>query len=102
MPCVRANLSTIQLQEAMSEQAVKVASKLYEARDTMRRFWAERYPTKMEEYQGYIKRKATLEGCDDMKAVMALVKGLQARHEDSGMSQALLFAAYVELIEPSK
>lgn len=83
------------------EQAIKTCAKLYHYRDTMKSFWGDRYAAKMDEYKGYIKRKIEKDGCDEMKAVMALVKHLQVNHPDSGMSQGLLFAAYVELIEPS-
>lgn len=80
---------------------IQIAAKLYDARDTMRSFWGEKYPEKVEDYKKYILAAMKKYGCDEMKATMKLVELLQEKEQDSGMHQALILASYVEIIEPS-
>lgn len=53
------------LNESQSEKAIKIAAKLYDARDTMRCFWHRRYPEQIANYQGhsgYLRLKRHAEG----------------------------------------
>lgn len=83
------------------KNVVQLAAKLYDARDAMRGFWRERYAEKVAEYQGYIRSGMQKYACDEMKATMRLVELLQEKEAGSGMHQALILAAYVEMVEPS-
>lgn len=82
--------------------AIQITSKLYDARDTMRSFWRGDYPKKVAEYQRLIRSGMAKYACDEIKATMKIVALLQEKEPDSGMHQALILAAYVEMIEPSK
>ena len=70
--------------------AVQIAAKLYDARDTMRGFWREKYAEKVADYQRYIRAGMQKYACDEMKATMNLVALLQEKEPDSGMQQALV------------
>jgi hypothetical protein len=83
------------------EKQVKIAAKLYAARDAMRGFWRESYKAKMQENQGFIRAGMAKYKCDELAAKMKMVGVLQMKYPDSGMTQALLLAACVEMIEPS-
>ena len=83
------------------EKQIKLAAKLYAARDSMRGFWRENYKSKVEENQGFIRAGMAKYNCDELHATMKMVAVLQEKYPDSGMTQALLLAAYVETIEPS-
>lgn len=72
------------------------AAKLYEIRDTVKRFMREDYLSKMQEWSKTIKDVTRLKGCDELEAVHALSK-----HCDDGMTKLFLLAAYVEMVEPS-
>lgn len=85
-----------------AEQTIRTCAKLYHYRDTMRSFWGVRYSAKMVEYRSFIERSSAATGLPTLHTTMNLVKKLQARSEDTGMVEALLFAACVEMIEPSK
>jgi len=83
-----------------SEQLIKISAKLYQCRDTARRFFREEYKEKIEPYIGLIKTVSRENNIDTLNAVIkiALLDSMQ----DNGMAQMLLFAAAVEIIEPSK
>lgn len=84
------------------KNVVQIAAKLYDARDSMRAFWADKYPEKMQEWKAIIKITAKRDSLDEMHATMKIVQRLQSMDRDTGMSQALAFAAYVEIVEPSQ
>lgn len=84
----------------MSRNAVQLAAQMYDARDAMRGLYKDKFPAKVAEYQVFIKKAAALHGCDELKATMKLIAKLEAANL-GGIPQALLLAAYVELVEPS-
>ena len=67
----------------------------------MRSFWGERYDSKVEEYGKYIRAGMQKYECDELHSTMKIVALLQEKKSDSGMSQALILAAYAEMIDPS-
>lgn len=78
------------------EQAVKIAGKLYEARDFIRRMTTpEEYAKRMAQYQDLIRRAMDKFQVDAMAAVLQLAQ----TPEIHPISQAGLFAAYVEMTE---
>lgn len=84
------------------ENAVKLAARLYKARDAMRRLYGHDYPKKVAMFQEFIRAEMTKRKLDAINATMSLVAGLQKHDSGSGMTQALVLAAYVEMIEPSE
>ena len=84
-----------------SEQQIRLAAQLYDVRDTMRRFLRDKYPAQMAKYKGYIETAKARWSLDTIPAAMRLVAELQKRH-DGSMSQPLVIAAAVEMIEPTE
>ena len=78
------------------QQQIEIAAKLYKCRDSARFLLGERYTEKMADYGTAIKRAAIKMHCSHLKAAMAM-----AERTDDGMLQMLIFAAAVELAEPS-
>ncbi len=84
------------------ERAVKLASKLYDARDFVRRMLSDdEYRKRIVEYQGYIKLGAQKMKLTPIEAAMKIVKQMSMEIGDKPIAQACIFAAYVEMIEPS-
>ena len=81
--------------------AVQLAAKLYDIRDSMSRFWRDSFLEKVAEHQASIQAAMRSNQCDAMQATMQMAKSLQEKEPDSGMKQALLLASYVEMVEPS-
>lgn len=86
----------------MSETTIKLAAELYFHRDAMRRLWGDKYAAAITECQRYIDCAKRLHGIDDIAGTMKLVSILQEKDPaGSGLVQSLLWAAYVESVEPS-
>ena len=82
----------------MFEKQIKVAAKLYEFRDTAKRIYGDEYHEKIKPYMDLIK-----EATGD-KEVLPVVMEM-SKHETiqyNGILQMLLWAAAVEIIEPSE
>lgn len=79
----------------MSEQAVKIAATLYQARDAMRTLLGDRYRERCQFWVDSINRVMQRRGCNEMEAALELAKEVQANHG----SPAVLLAAAVEMIE---
>lgn len=79
---------------------VQMAAMLYDARDTMKMLHRGEgeYAEIVNQYQGYIEKVEKERSCDALTAVMAIIK----ENDVTGVGKLRLFAAYVELIEPSK
>lgn len=77
-----------------------LTARFYEIRETMKGFWQDQFPAKVEEYRPYIEARAKQTGASILMAGAALVKHLQSI-DAPGMIQALAIAATVEMIEPS-
>lgn len=81
------------------EKQIKVAAKLYQCRDTAKRFFAAEYQEKLKPYTRLIQQVMAANKEDELKAAMRIVK--LETIADNGMAQILTFAAAVELVEPS-
>lgn len=79
-----------------TEQAVKMAAKLYECRDTAKRVFGDRYYERMEAYGQTVKSAANALNCSDMAAATTL-----ANKAGGGMAAICFLAAVVEMTEPS-
>ena len=78
------------------QQQVEVAAKLYKCRDSARLLLGERYAAKMADYGKAISEVAARLKCSEMSAATKM-----AGSTDDGMLQMMIFAAAVELAEPS-
>ena len=79
-----------------TEQAVKMAAKLYECRDTAKRVFGDGYHKRMEAYGQVVKSAANALNCSDVAAATTL-----ANKAGGGMAAICYLAAVVEMTEPS-
>lgn len=79
-----------------NEQAVKMAAKLYECRDTAKRVFGDGYHKRMEAYGQVVKSAANALRCSDIAAATTL-----ANKAGGGMAAICYLAAVVEMTEPS-
>ena len=86
----------------MSDSVVKLAAKLYEARDAFKGLWGDKWRTELEKYQRFLRIACSKFHCDEMAAAMRIVKDLQANVPDSHLGQMGVLAALVETLEPTK
>jgi hypothetical protein len=78
---------------------IQIASKLYECRDTAKRFYGAEYKERIDEYK-LILRKVMEE--KDLEVIQSLIKiSKTSTYQNSGITQMLFMAAVVEIIEPS-
>ena len=78
------------------EEKIKMAAKLYEARDGAKAILGEQYAARMLPYQMAIKEIMEGKQCDAIQAAIALCKGLRP------LEVLYTIAAAVELVEPSE
>lgn len=78
---------------------VQMAAKLYECRDTAKRFFREEYAEKLKPYTHIIQAVMKANNLDVIPALLKISK--TETYNDNGMTQMLFMAATVELIEPS-
>lgn len=80
----------------MTEQKpIQISAKLYQCRDTARLLLGDKYHARMESYGNLVRDVMDRKKCNELKASILL-----AEHAD-GMVSIMIFAATVELIEPS-
>lgn len=77
------------------EQAVTMAAKLYECRDTARRLFGEGYQARMDSYGQIIRSIAKTTGTSELSAAISAAKKVE------GMASICFLAAAVEMAEPS-
>jgi hypothetical protein len=59
---------------------VQMAAKLYDTRDTMKRFWKEEYAGKVAEYRHYIEAAMNKYNCDAIPAMIKICSNLQREY----------------------
>ena len=79
-----------------TEQAVKMAAKLYECRDTAKRLFGDTYHERMAAYGQTVKSAANALNCSDVAAATTL-----ANKAGGGIAAVCFLAAVVEMTEPS-
>lgn len=79
-----------------TEQAVKMAAKLYECRDTAKQVFGDCYHKRMDAYCQVVKSAANAMRCSDIAAATTL-----ANKAGGGMAAICYLAAVVEMTEPS-
>jgi hypothetical protein len=82
------------------KNVIQLTAELFDARDAMRRLHGDQYETKVGVYKNFIRARMERQNEKELPAAMCLVKLLQDKIPNSGMDQALVLAACVELIEP--
>jgi hypothetical protein len=82
------------------EKEIKIAAKLYECRDTAKRFFREKYAERLKPYMHIVQEVMKANELEVLEAILKISK-TQTNQED-GMRQMLFMAAAVELIEPSE
>jgi hypothetical protein len=80
------------------EKQVKIAAKLYECRDTARRFFKDEYKDKLEPYTHIIKAVMKANNLEEIPALLKISK--TNTYQENAMGQMMFMAAVVELIEP--
>jgi|688.fasta_scaffold1254114_2 hypothetical protein len=84
---------------AITEKEIKIAAKLYECRDTAKKFFRNEYSEKLKPYTHILKQ---VMAANKLDVIPALLKVAQTNmYQENAMGQMLFMAATVELIEPS-
>jgi uncharacterized membrane protein len=81
------------------EQQVKIAAKLYQCRDTAKRFFRDEYEAKLKPYKNIIESHQKKFNLDVLPSVLELCSFESVR--DNGMATMLFMAAAVEMVEHS-
>ena len=84
------------------EKEIRMASKLYECRDTAKalaKMQERNYTEMLAPYTHIIKQVMSANGLDELQALLRISK--TKTYEENGMAQLLYMAAVVEIIEPS-
>ena len=82
------------------ETQIKIAAKLYECRDTAKRFFREEYAAKLKPYIHIITAVMKANELDELQAILKISK--TETYQENGMTQMLFMAAAVEIMEPSE
>jgi len=83
-----------------TEQQVKMASKLYQCRDSAKKLFREEYKEKIQWYVDVIKAWQEKHKLDVLQAVLQICNTDSIK--DDGMGTMMFMAGAVEIIEPSK
>lgn len=78
--------------------AIQLTAKLYECRDAAKVLCGDKYQERMQQLGQYIAKVAEREKQNEVSVALAMCKGCSLE----GADVALVMAAAVELIEPSK
>lgn len=78
---------------------MKLAAKLYQCRDTAKRFFRDEYEAKLKPYRNIIDAHQKKFNLEVLPSVLELCSFESVR--DNGMATMLFMAAAVEMIEPS-
>lgn len=80
---------------------IQKAAKLYECRDTARTLLGAEYPAKIAEWKKLVADEAKRTNRNALEAAITLNKRVVDGMPGDGFSMLLIFAAAVEIIEPS-
>lgn len=83
----------------MTEQHIKAAAKIYQMRDTARRFFKDEWPAKQNEWRPIIEACMKKHGIGEIEAGMKLSGELDGI---DGFSIIIIMATVCEMIEPSQ
>lgn len=81
---------------------VQTAAKMLDTRDTLRGLLGfEQFKLECAQYEPLIRGVMAHDHCSELDAALRLIKLMQKKH-DSDMSQMMVLATAVEMIEPSE
>jgi hypothetical protein len=81
-----------------TEQQVRIAAKMYETRDAMKSLRGDKWPADFAEYSAFIRRAMEKWNLDTLPACLRICEKM----EDRPMTQMMLVAAAVEMVEPAE
>lgn len=81
------------------EQQIKMTAKLYQCRDTAKRFFRDEYEAKLKPYKNIIESHQKKFNLEVLPSVLELCSFESVR--DDGVMTMLFMAAAVEMLEPS-
>lgn len=81
------------------EQQIKIAAKLYQCRDTAKRFYRDEFKDKVEPYKECIRKYMAESGKDELLSAMDICEIDEMK--EKGFAIIMFMAAATELIEPS-
>lgn len=79
--------------------AMQVTVKLFDARDTAKKLLGDGFERQMKTFRPFVQSEMQEKKCSVLAAVTNIVADLQKNCPDSGMSQVLILAAGVEILE---
>jgi len=82
------------------EKQIKIAAKLYQCRDTAKRFYRDEFKDKIEPYKECIRKYMVNSGKDELLSVMEICE-IDEIKDKGGFAIIMFMAAATELIEPS-
>ena len=80
------------------KKQILIATKMYDYRDTVKKFYGEEYDETIKPFAGSIKSVMKKHKCNAIEA-MAKIGGLEKYKEADGLNQLLFIAASVEIAE---
>jgi 2-succinyl-5-enolpyruvyl-6-hydroxy-3-cyclohexene-1-carboxylate synthase len=83
----------------MNEQTIKTVAKLYQMRDTARRFFKDEWPAKQREWRPIIEAAMEQDKIGELEAAMKICKVLS--EADQGFSVIVVMGTVCEMIEPT-
>ena len=75
-----------------------MAAKLYECRDTAKRFFKDQYPDKIQPYTDLVKAVMKANQIEEIPALLLISK--TETYQDNPMGQMMFMAAVTDLMEP--
>lgn len=82
------------------EKQIKIAAKLYQCRDTAKRFYRDEFKDKIEPYKECIRKYMVNSGKNELLSVMEICE-IDEIKEKGGFAIIMFMAAATELIEQS-
>lgn len=79
---------------------VQMAAKLYDCRDTAKRFFRDEYKEKLQPYTHIVKEVMKANNLEELPALLKISETYS--FQETPMAAMMFMAATVELIEPSK
>jgi len=82
------------------ENPIKMAARLYQCRDTAKRFFRDEYQEKLKPYTHILSAVMKANNLDEIPALLKISE--THTYQDNAMGQMMFMAAVVEMIEPSE
>lgn len=83
----------------MNKSSIKLAAHLYEAQETLRTFYGEKYREVLTPFLDHMNSEMQRRGCSELQASITLCRRLDGIKEDVAMPKLILLALAVEMVE---